>query len=257
MATRDVGTGTRTSSTPDYGRVAAMAGLATAVLVLISIIITFSSGAPPALDDPEQKVIDYYQNNQGLSEIGAIVGFLILGTAATFYIGLYTWLRDSTRGDASDARNTDANNAWPRLALASFIAAGSIVAVQGASALAIALGAQDEFDGSPGIAGALFNLYNALGAAFAIPFAVFFVATGVAIDRARSRGRDNSRGELPSWLTPALYLGGVSSFIAFFAPFAEIDALAYFGLIAYIVFGLLGAVCGNALRAGTRTSATR
>ena len=258
MATRDANTGTtRTSNTPDYGRVASMAGVATAVLVLLSLIITFTNGAPPALDDPEQKIIDYYQNNQGRSEIGAIVGFLILGTASMFFIGLYTWLRDATRGNASDAGYADANNAWPRLALANFIAAGAIVAVQGSAALAIALGAQDEFDGSPGIAGALFDLYNALGAAFAIPFTVFFIATGVAIDRARGRGRDNSREGLPSWLTPALYLAGVSSFIAFFAPFAEIDALAYFGLIAYIIFGVLGAVCGTALRAGTTRTASR
>lgn len=239
MATRDARTtSTRRDTAPEYGKVAAAAGLLTALLVLISIVITFSNGAPPALDDGSQKVIDYYQNNQGRSEIGAIVGFLILGTAAIFFVGLYTSLRD--RGNASTATDALTDNAWPRLALTTFIASGAIVAAQGSAALALALGAQDEFDGAPGVAGALFNLYNALGAAFAIPFAVFLAATAYSLDRVDGR-------RYPGWLKPALLVGAVSSFIAFFAPFAEIDALAYFGLIAYIVFGLLAGVGGKEL----------
>ena len=248
MASRSSGATDRTS--PDYRRIASAAGLATALLVLISVIIGFSNGAPPALDDPAQKVIDYYQNNQGRSEIGAIVGFLILGTASMFYLGLYTWLRD--RG-VTDRSAVDDSEAWPRLALATFIASGAIVAVQGATALAIALGAQDEFDGAPGVAGGLFNLYNALGAAFAIPFAVFFWATAASLERIRNTDR-NDRIELPSWLRPALYIGALSSFISFFAPFAEIDALAYFGLIAYLVFGVLGGVVGMAMGRTNNTS---
>ena len=249
MATHDTRTTTtRRDTAPDYGKIAAAAGLLTALLVLISIIITFSNGAPPALDDGSQKIIDYYQNNQGRSEIGAIVGFLILGTASTWFLGLYTSLRD--RGNASSATDALTDNAWPRLALATFIASGAIVAAQGSAALALALGAQDEFDGAPGVAGALFNLYNALGSAFAIPFAVFLAATAYSLDRVDGR-------RYPSWLKPALLIGALCSFIAFFAPFAEIDALAYFGLIPYLVFGLVAAVTGKELGDKNRVTTTR
>jgi hypothetical protein len=229
-------------TTPDYARIAAAAGLLLGVLVLISIIITFAGGAPPALDASAQKVINYYQDNEGLAKLGAVVGFLILGLAPIFYLGLYGRLRDRGAATGAATASSASDASWPRLGLVAFIAAGAVVAVQGSSALALALGAKDEFQGAPGVAGSLFDLYNALGAALAILFAVFLIATGVSLARS---------GGFPTWLTPLLYVGGVASLVSFLAPFTEVDAFAFIGIIPYICFGVLGAAGGASLRRGS------
>ena len=201
----------------DYARIAAMSGLLSSGLLLLLIIVTFAGGAPPAIDASAQEVVKYYSDNEGLSKLGGIIGFIGLVTIPVFYLGLYAALRD--RGTGGDV--------WPRLSLVSLIVTGSFVGVQGAAALAIALGVKDDFGGTPAVAGALFDLYNALGAAIAITFALFFAATAVALRRA---------GGYPAWWSTLLYVGALTSFISFLTPFTEIEALALLGLIPLIVF---------------------
>lgn len=215
--------------TSDYGRWAAIFGIATAVLIGLSIIITFAQGAPPALDAGSDKVLNYYQDNEGLVKLGGILGFLSLAVVPIWYVGVYSALRD---------RNTGAENSWPRLGLASLIATGAVIAVQGAVVVALGLGAKDEFDQAPAVAGALFDIYNALAAAIAVLFAVVLGATAVALQRA---------GGYPSWWASLLYIGAIASLISMFAPFTETDALAYFGLVAIITFIVFAAASSMAM----------
>src|SRR4051812_29763871 len=99
-----------------YGRIAAMFGFITVGLFILSIIITFVGGAPPALDASAKEIVKYYSDNEGLAKLGGIVGFLALGTVAVFFLGVYSALRD---------RATAATSAWPRLSLTAFIVSGT------------------------------------------------------------------------------------------------------------------------------------
>lgn len=202
----------------DYGRVAAYAGIVSAILVGLSLILTFVQGAPPALDDPADKVLKFYKDNVELVKLGAALGFLSLVAIPTWYLGLYSALRD---------RLSTGADAWPRLGLTALIATGSVIAAQTGVILALALGAKDEFDKTPAVAGALFDIYNGMAAGIAVLFGLLLIATGVAVDRA---------GGYPKWWSTILYVAGVASFISFLAPFLKADALAYAGLVTVILF---------------------
>ncbi|MDQ3940243.1 MAG: hypothetical protein M3238_02705, partial [Actinomycetota bacterium] len=141
-----------------------------------------------------------------------------LGTVPIFYLGVYSYLRGGDRSLGDE---------WPRLSLVALIVTGALVGIQGAATLSISLGVKDEFGGQPAIAGALFDIYNAVGAAIAVSFALFLVATGVAFARTRA---------VPTWWSQLLYVAGVASLISFLAPFTEIDALAFVGLLAFVLF---------------------
>ncbi|MDQ4065720.1 MAG: hypothetical protein M3161_06705, partial [Actinomycetota bacterium] len=223
--------GTRTTIGTDYGRIAGAAGIVSGVLLILLVILTFAGGAPPALDDPAQDVISYYQDNEGLSKLGGILGFIALLTVPVWFIGIYNALRDRGTATTGGVGTTAAADgvAWPRLGLVALIVTGALVAVQGSAALALGLGATDEFQGAPAVAGALFDLYNALGAAIAITFGLFLLAIGVALQRS---------GGYPNWWASLLYVGALASFISFFAPFFEADALAYFGLIPILILAV-------------------
>ena len=242
--------GTRTTALgSDYGRVAGAAGIVSGVLLILLVILTFAGGAPPALDDPARDVINYYQDNEGLSKLGGILGFLALATVPVWFIGIYNALRD--RSIAPTGATASDTVAWPRLGLVALIVTGAFVGVQGSAALALALGAKDEFQGAAPVAGALFDLYNALAAAIAIAFGLFLAAIGVALQRS---------GGYPNWWASLLYVGAVASFISFFAPFFEVDALAYFGIIPVLILAVFALASGMALNrpgtGGTTTSTT-
>ncbi|HWC14085.1 MAG TPA: hypothetical protein VG929_05775 [Actinomycetota bacterium] len=225
-----VTTATRTGFLNDYGRVAGTFGLVTAVLVALSIILTFSSGAPPALDEASPKVMKYFQDNEGLHKITGIVNLLILITAPLWFLGLYSVLRD---------RATAGAESWPRVALVTFIVTGAVVAVQGGAALALTLGAKDEFQGTPAVGGALFDLYNALAAAVALTFGLYLIATAISLQQT---------GGFPAWWSTMLFIGGVASYISFLAPFTLVDVFAFIGLIPFIIFGIFAAVSGMAMQ---------
>lgn len=227
---------TRNAVATDYGRIAAMFGLISAVLIALSIIITFASGAPPALDDPADKILNYYQDNEGLVKLGGIVGMLSLLAVPIWYLGVYSALRD---------RGTTAGDSWPRLGLAALIASGAVIGVQGAVVLALGLGAKDEFDQAPAVAGALFDVYNGLSAAIAVLFGLLLIATGVALNRA---------GGYPNWWSSMLYIGGIASIISFLAPFTNADFLAYFALVAIITFIVFAAASSMAMMRGVTTA---
>jgi hypothetical protein len=221
----------------EYRRLAAGAGLVSAALLLVLIVTFFAGGAPPALDDPAQKVLNYYKDNRSLSLFSGFIGFILLGTIPIFFLGVYALMRD---GLAATLQT------WPRLALVALIVTGAFVGVQGSAAFALALGAKDEFGGSPPSAGVLFDLYNALGAAIAITFAVFLFAVGYAT--ARSAG-------YPKWWSQMLYVGAAASIVSFLAPFFNSDVLAYFGLIPIIAFAVWIAVASLAMQRGVRGTA--
>lgn len=227
MATR---TTTTTGFLGDYGKVAGTFGLVTAVLIALFIILSFAAGVPPTLDANPQKVMDYFQANEGMHKIVGIIGMLILATAPLWFLGLYSVLRD--RGTAGGA-------AWPRVALVTFVVLGAVVAVQGAVTLALTLGAGDEFQGAPAVGGALFDIYNALGAPIAVVFGLFLVATGVSLQLT---------GGFPKWWTTMLYIGGVVSFITFFAPFTMLDFLTVLALVPFIILGVFAAISGMAMQ---------
>jgi len=228
--------GTRANMTGDYGRIAGTFGLITGVLALLLVIITFAGGTPPAIDSPSQEVLNYYQDNEGLAKLGSMIGFLILLTAPLFFLGLYSRLRDGR--DAS-------GDEWPRVALTAFIATGAFSGTQGAVGLALALGAKDEFDGAPAVAGALFDIYNGLAAAIAIAFGLFLIATGISLQR---------RGGYPGWWSTLLFAAGAASFISFFAPYTEIEALALIGLIPFLLFAVWAAAAGMGMNRSGATN---
>jgi hypothetical protein len=221
----------------DYQRIAASAGLLSAALILVLIVVTFAGGAPPALDDPAQKVLNYYKDNRSLSLFGGAIGFILLGLIPVFFLGVYALLRDALAPNIQ---------VWPRLSLVALIVTGAFVGVQGSAALALALGAKDEFGGAPPVAGALFDLYNALAAAIAVVFALFLFAVGVATDRAAG---------YPKWWSQMLYIGAAVSLIAFLAPFTNSDFLAILGLLPLIIFAVWIALASLAMQRGTRGTA--
>src|SRR5918992_1111520 len=139
----------------DYQRIAASAGLLSAALILVLIVVTFAGGAPPALDDPAQKVLSYYKDNRSLSLFGGAIGFILLGLIPVFFLGVYALLRDALAPNIQ---------VWPRLSLVALIVTGAFVGVQGSAALALALGAKDEFGGAPPVTGAFDSLFNPLAA---------------------------------------------------------------------------------------------
>jgi len=237
MATR---TGTDAPAvTGDYRRIAATFGLVTAVLILLLIVLTFAGGTPPAIDSPSQEVLRYYQDNEGLAKIGSIIGFLILVTAPLFFLGVYSMLRG--RGSANE-------ETWPRVSLTAFIVTGAVVGTQGAVGLALALGAKDEFDGAPAVAGGLFDLYNGLGAVIGVVFGLYLIATAVSLQRA---------GGYPAWWSTLLYVAGAASFLSFLTPYTEVEALALIGIIPILLFGIWAAAAGMAMnRPGATTTTT-
>jgi len=233
--------GTGSNLTRDYGRIAGTFGLITGVLVLLLIIISFAGGTPPAIDSPSQEVLDYYQDNEGLAKLGSIIGFLILVTAPLFFLGLYSRLRDGR-----DATGDE----WPRLSLTAFIVTGAFSGTQGAIGLALALGAKDEFEGAPAVAGGLFDIYNALGAAIGLVFGLYLIATGISLQR---------RGGYPGWWSTLLFVAGIASYISFLAPYTEIEALGLLGLIPFLLFGVWAAAAGMAMNrpGGSGVTGTR
>lgn len=235
MATRTTTT-TATGFIGDYGRVAGTFGLVTAVLIALFIILSFAGGVPPALDENPQKIMKYFQDNEGLHKITGIIGVLILATAPLWFLGLYSALRD---------RATAGGDSWPRVALTTFIVLGAVVAVQGAVTLALTLGAGDEFQGAPAVGGALFDIYNALGAPIAVVFGLYLIATGASLQLT---------GGFPKWWATMLYVGGVVSFITLFAPFALIDFLTVLALIPFIILGVFAAVSGMAMQKGSASA---
>ena len=236
MASRTTTTTTAPAVVNDYGRIAAYAGIISAILVGLSIVLTFVQGAPPALDDPADKVLKFYKENKDMVKFGAILGFLSLVTIPVWYLGLYSALRD---------RLTTGSDSWPRLGLVALIATGAVIAVQTGVILALGLGAKDEFDRAPAVGGALFDIYNGLAAGIAVLFGLALIATGVAVDRA---------GGYPKWWSTILYVAGIASFISFLAPFIDADVLAYAALITIILFIVFVVVTSMAmLRRDTRT----
>jgi hypothetical protein len=222
----------------DYGKLAGYAGIVAAILVAIGVILTFAQGAPPALDDPADKVLKYYKDNKEMVKFGAALGFLALAAIPIWYLGLYSALRD---------RINTASDSWPRLGLVALIATGAVVAVQDSVLLALGLGSKDEFDKVPAVAGSLFDIYNGLAAAIAVLFGLLLIATGVALDRA---------GGYPKWWSTILYVGGVASFISFLAPFLKADALAYAALVTIIAFIAFVAVTSMAMLRSNTTGPT-
>lgn len=228
----------------DFRRTAGLAGVVSAVLLVITLVATFAQGAPPALDASSQGLAKYFSNNEGLAKVAAFFGMLPILTLPVWFVGWYLSFRgsDTSIGDL-------VSGAWARVALIAFIALGAFSTVQGAATFAIVLGIKDEFDGQPAVAGALFDLYNALGVGSALAMTLLLWAAATCHGDARDRG--------PSWLKTALYAGTILALVSFFAPFLEIDALAFAGLFAFLVFIAWVAVTGlSLLKPGAATTNT-
>ncbi len=236
----------------DLRRIAGIAGLVTAALFILTIVLTFAAGAPPALDDPAQKVSRYYQDNRSMLQLTGIIGFLTQFTIPLWFIPIYRWIRDRSwsrgaTGAASTGTADEEAGTWVTVALAGFIATGAIAAVQTGIATALASGIEDELGGSEPTVTALFDLYNGLSAAIGALVAVFAVGLAFA-----ARGSDF----FPSWASPVLLVTTVLSLISIFAPFTEADFLGILGLVAFVL--LIVVIIGSSLRllGGARTTTT-
>lgn len=227
----------------DFRRTAGTAGVVGAVLLVIGLVLTFAQGAPPALDGNSQNIANYFADNEGLGRMAALFGMLPILVLPIFFIGWYLTFRGRDAGD----RNV-LEGGWARVALIAFIALGVFSTVQGAAAFAIVLGVKDEFGGQPAVAGGLFDFYNALGAASGLAMALLLGAVALCHGDARDRG--------PSWLKTVLMVGAVAAFLSFFAPFLQLDVLAYAGLIAFLVFIVWVGVAGLELMRGGATTRT-
>ena len=238
-------------------RLAGAAGLLSAALFVLTIILTFVAGAPPALDDPVQDVASYYEDNQGLLQVNGIIGFITLFTIPLWFIPLYRWIRDrawaaggggagasaaatpapagTTAAAAGGGTADDDAGVWATVAFGGFIATGAIAATQTGVATALAQSIED-IRGSDEVVVALFDTYNGLGAAIGPVFALFAVGLAFA-----SRGT----GLLPNWTRPVLLVAAVLSLISILAPFTESDAIGLLGLLAFVLF--IVALIGSSL----------
>lgn len=232
-------------------RLAGLAGLVSAALFVLTIVLTFVAGAPPALDDPVNKVASYYEDNRGLLQVNGILGFITLFTIPVWFIPLYRWIRDRAwiAGDAG-ARVTPAGastaasggsaaaagrggagadddaGVWATIAFGAFIATGAVAAVQGGIATALAQSIED-IRGSDEVVLALFDAYNGLSAGLSPLFALFAVGLAFA-----SRGT----GLVPEWCRPVLLVAAVLGLISILAPFTESDVLGLAGLLSFVLF---------------------
>lgn len=226
----------------DLRRIAGWAGLVSAVLFIISLVLTFSAGAPPALDDPAQKVTQYYQDNRSMLQLNGIIGFSTLFLIPLWFVPIYRWIRDRSwatgAGTPATAATADEEaGTWATIALTGFIATGAIVGVQTGVAGAIASGIEDELGGSDPTVTALFDVYNGLGAAFGVTFALF--ALGLAF-------AGKGTAFLPSWASPVLLVLALTSFLSMLGPFTEADFFAILGLVSFVLFIIV--VIGSSLR---------
>ena len=237
-------------------RVAAVAGLVSAGLFLLTIIITFAAGAPPALDDPAKDVASYYEDNQSLLQINGAIALVGTALIALWFVPIYRWIRDrgwvardrAATGATAPAAGDDAGT-WATIALAAFIATGAVVAVQGAIGVGLAQSIEDT-RGSDEVVTALFDAFNGLGAAIGPLFALYLFALALS-----SRGT----GYLPNWTIPVLYLASALSLITVLAPQTESDALGIAGLAAFALFIVVIAASSLTLMrpdAGTRSTTT-
>ncbi|MFN2588780.1 MAG: hypothetical protein ABR613_11785 [Actinomycetota bacterium] len=180
-------------------RIAGAAGLISAGLFLLTIVLTFSAGRPPALDESAREVSSYYRDNSSMLQLNGVIGFITLFVIPLWFIPLYRWIRDRAWAGGStgtsDARSDDDSGTWATIALAGFIATGAVSAVQTGVATALAQGIEDELGGNDATVTALFDLYNGLGAAVGALFALFALGLAYA-----ARGT----GYLPSWASPVL-----------------------------------------------------
>lgn len=226
----------------DFRRLAGMAGVASAALFVVGIVVTFAQGAPPALDASAREIGTYFSNNVGLAKVSALINIIPILFVPLFFAAMYLTFREG--GVGTSAARVDG---WPVAALIGFIALGVFSTLQGCAALAIALGVKDEFGGQPEIAAALFDLYNAVAPASALAMALLLWSVGNCHTRT---------GIGPSWLPSALYVGAAAAAISMLAPFLEIDALAFLGLLAFIIFIVWVAVAGMGLMRPSGARAT-
>ncbi len=243
---------TRVAEGSDFRRLAGLAGVVSAILLVIGLIAAFAQGAPPALDGKAADVANYFGDNQGLAKMTALLNFLPILTLPILFVAWYSSRRDGGSTGTATGAGSWGSALWARTALIGFIVLGVFSTIQGAAAFAITLGVKDDFEGSPAIAGALFDFYNALAAATALVMALFLWS--IANADGRDDGSVRDRG--PSWLKPALYIGVAASLLSFLAPFLEIDVLAMAGLIAYLVFIVWVAVTGMGFLKGADGSTT-
>lgn len=229
--------------TSDFRRVAGMAGVISAIALLLGLVAGFAQGAPPALDASSQEITTFFSDNEGLARMAGLLNVLPILTLPIFFAGIYVLFRDS--GAAAGPRGV-LGDGWPVAALIAFIALGVFSTIQGAAAFAITLGVQDEFGGQPAVGGALFDLYNAIAPASALSMALLLWSIAMCNLRA---------GTGQPWLKTLLYVGAAAAALSFFAPFLEIDALAYFGLLAFLIFiAWVGVAAMDLMRAtGLRT----
>lgn len=233
-------------------RVAAVAALVTAALFLLSIILTFAAGTPPALDDSARKVAAYYEDNQGLLQLNAVITYVSIGLIALWFVPIYRWIRDRAwvAGDAGTAARPaagDESGTWATIALTGFIATGAVAAAQTGVGGALAQSIEDT-RGSDEVVTALFDTFNGLGSAIGPLFALFLAALAMS-----SRGS----GYLPGWTSPVLLVAAGASLISMLAPITESDAVALVGLFAFLLFIVVLAASGLTLLRSAAGETTR
>lgn len=214
-----------------------MAGAVSVVLLVLGLVLGLSQGAPPALDAGTNEIQSYFSDNETLARASGFFNVIPILTLPIFFAGIYLTYRD----------RAGAGSGWIITALVGFVVLGVFSTVQGASAFAIALGVSDEFGGQPAVAGALFDLYNALAPATALSMALLLWSVANCFVRGPQIG--------PSWLRPTLLVGAAAAALSALAPFLEIDALAFLGLLAFIIFIVWVGVASMDLMRG-RTGAT-
>ncbi len=224
----------------DLRRTAGLAGIISGILFVISLILTFSAGQPPALDEPASKVTQYYEDNKSMLQLNGIIGFITLFLVPIWFVPIYRWIRDRAwaRGGAGTTTTTDDDaGAWITLAFGGFIAAGALVGAQTGVATALTMGIEDELGGNDATVTALFDLYNGLGAAFGVVFALY--ALGLALGARATE-------YFPSWASPVLLVVTLTSLLSIFGPFTESDFFAILALIAFVLFIVV--IIGSSLR---------
>jgi hypothetical protein len=209
-------------------RIAAIAGLVSALIFLLTIIITFAAGAPPGLDDSAGEVATYYEDNQGLFQLSSVITFVGFFTVPLWFIPIYRWIRDRAwiSGEATRPAAADEAGTWATIAFGSFLVTGAIASVQTGITAALVQSIEDT-RGSQEVVTALFDSINSLAAGVGAAFALFLIALAMA-----ARGTDY----LPSWASPVLLIAGLLSIISIFAPITEVDVLALAGLLAFALF---------------------
>ena len=204
-------------------RMVQWAGVAAIAFVVLTLISVFSTGEPPAADDPIGKIRDYLVDHRTALLVSNFLGLVAIPLVIWFGVAL----RDVLRGDRTANALGTASLAGLLVTAPLAMAGGAI----GTAAIYVDGVARTIGDDSIRI---VYEGQTLLFGATAAGLTLFAVATGLAIYRTRS---------LPTYTMWLAFLAAIGNVVALFSTLAPgMSALGLFGVLTFALFVLVAGI---------------